>query len=160
NNDEATSQPFGLMATELSDNAIAKSQRVDWTLVDSKDFGVTVFGYQNEVGTDFKPFGQAKNEFDTPGTTTIKAGSQLRVGAFGFGFSQSNVTSSIDAVPGFSENRQESLATKQEASVTVDLPHLLLGMEASSGLTSKLLPTLWVSASDKSVPSFGPGAAA
>jgi hypothetical protein len=52
------------------------------------------------------------------------------------------------------------LATKQEASVTVDLPHLLPGTEGSSGLTSKLLPTLWVSASDKSSPSSGPGAAA
>jgi hypothetical protein len=159
-NDEATSQPFGLTATELGDNAIAKSQRVDWRLVDLKDFGVTVFGYQNEVGADFKPFGQAENEFETPGTTTLKAGSQLRVGAFGFGFSQSNVTSSADAVPGFSESRQESLATKQEASVTLDLSHLLPGTEAPSGLTSNLLPTLWVSASDKTSPSSGPGAVA
>jgi hypothetical protein len=158
---ETTSQPFGLTATELSDNAIAKSQRVDWKLVDLKDFGVTVFGYQNEVGADFKPFGQTKDEFDTSGTSTMKAGSQLRIGAFEFGFSQSSITSSTDAAPSFSGSKEDPItATKQEASVTVDLPHLLPGMEGSSDLTAKLLPTLWVSASDKSTPNSNPGAGA
>jgi hypothetical protein len=45
------------------------------------------------------------------------------------------------------------------SSVTLDLAHLLLG-QPSSGLTSSLLPTLWVSASDASTPSSGPGATA
>jgi hypothetical protein len=152
-NNEETSQPFGLAPTEWGANAMAKSQKVDWTLVDLKNFGVTVFGYQNEVGSNFKPFGQTKSEFATAGTSTMKAGGQVRVGAFGFGFAQSSIASTEDSEANFS-------AAQQEASVTLDLPHLLPGMQGSSDITANLLPTLWASASDKSTPNSSLGAAA
>ena len=105
---------------------MARSQKVDWTLVNLKNFGVTAFGYQNEVGSDFKPFGQTKNEFDgSAGSSTMKAGGQVRVGPFGFGFAQSSREQL--AWSGFQgvETGANLAAVQQEASVTLDLAQLL-----------------------------------
>ena len=73
------------------ETSLARSQRVDWTLVNLKNFGLTAFGYQNEVGTDFQQFGQTKTEFGAAGTSTMKVGSEVRIGAFGFGLAQSSI---------------------------------------------------------------------
>ena len=61
--DDGNSGPFGLNPVPWGAAAVARSQKVDWTLVNLKNFGVTAFGYQNEVGGDFKPFGETKKEF-------------------------------------------------------------------------------------------------
>jgi hypothetical protein len=143
NNDD-NADPTGLTPTPWGANAMAKSQKVDWTIVNLKNLGVTAFGYHSEVGNEFQPFGQTKTEFATAGTSTMKAGGQVRVGAFGFGFAQSSITNKDDSVANFS-------AVQQEASVTLDLPHLLPA-QASSGLVSKVVPTIWMTASDRQAP--------
>jgi len=137
NNDRAA-EPFGLAMSELPTNA-AISQKLDWTVVDSKNFGMTVFSYQNQVGSGFKPFGETKSEFTTAGTRMAKVGGQVRVGAVGFGFAQSSANTE--------DPRVNSFATQNEASVTLALSQLLPDMEGS---VSQLLPaSLWASASDK-----------
>ena len=60
---DENSGAFGLTPVPWGATAMARSQKVDWTLVNLKNFGVTAFGYQNEVGSNFKAFGQTKNEF-------------------------------------------------------------------------------------------------
>jgi hypothetical protein len=141
NNDE-TSGPLGLTPAEWGANAMAKSQRVDWTLVNLKSFGMTAFGYQSEVGRNFEPFGQTKKEFATPGTSTIKAGGEVRVGAFSFGLAQSSVANTEESVADFS-------AVEQEASVALDLPHLLQGTQ-----WSRLLPTIRATGSTRHTPTL------
>jgi hypothetical protein len=111
----------------------ARSERIDWALFDAKDFGLTAFAYRNEIGSGFEPFGQTKKEFAAPGTVKTKAGGQARIGPVGFGLAQTKLQS-ID----FGES---SVATQQEASLTVDLPDLLA---RTSGASSKLLPRLWL----------------
>jgi hypothetical protein len=101
-NTDKTSQPFSLASTEWPTNTTAKSQKVEWKVVDSKNLGVTVFGYQNEVGSGFKPFGETKKEFATPGTRTMKAGAQVRVGALSFGFAHSRIANMVDSIANFS----------------------------------------------------------
>jgi hypothetical protein len=134
--------------------AMARSQKVDWTLVNLKNFGVTAFGYQNEVGSNFKSFGQTKHEFGAAGSTTLKAGGQVRVGPFGFGFAQSSREQL--AWSGFQgvETGANLAAVQQEASVTLDLAQLLPNKEAS-GLSTKLLPTLWVTTSNEHTSTSG-----
>jgi hypothetical protein len=132
-------------------DATARSQRLDWTFVHLENFEVTAFGYQNEVGRDFRPFGQTKNEFAMAGTSTTKAGGQVRVGPFGFGYAMSDLeyAGPLTNLSAMQQGVTSSTAVQQEASVTLDLPRLLSGTEMSSGLFSKLLPTLWVTGSDK-----------
>ena len=101
-NTDKTAQPFSLASTEWSTNTTAKSQKVELRVVDSKNFGVTVFGYQNEVGSGFKPFGETKKEFATPGTRTMKAGGEVRVGALSFGFAHSRIANTVDSIANFS----------------------------------------------------------
>lgn len=155
-NTDKTSQPFSLAPTEWPTNTTAKSQKVEWKVVDSKNLGVTVFGYQNEVGSGFKPFGETKKEFAAPGTRTMKAGGQIRVGALSFGFAHSRIANTVDSIANFSttqdtdenyffpaRNSNAYSAAKNEASVTLALPELLAGVEVSH-----LLPNLWTSVSN------------
>ena len=76
---------------QWGDDATARSQRLDWTLLKFTNFEVTAFGYQNEVGAAFAPFGQTKNEFVIAGTQTMKAGGRVRVGSFSFGVAGSSL---------------------------------------------------------------------
>jgi hypothetical protein len=142
--DADTSGPFG--PTAWNDNATAKSQKVDGTLVNLKDFGLTAFGYRSEVGYDFRSFGQNKSEFATPGTSTTKFGGEARFGAFAFGLAHSDITKLDNLGPAFSSGEDNAIATVDEASLKFDLPRLLSG---ESGLTAKLIPTVWMSASDR-----------
>jgi hypothetical protein len=142
-------QPVGLAAGELS-TTTAISQKVDWTVVNSKNFGLTVFSYQNQVGDGFKPFGTTKAEFATAGTRMMKTGGQVRLGAVGFGFSQAVTTA--ESSPAILS------ATQKEVSVSLALPQLLPNMEKS---VATLLPTsLWASVSDKRTLRVGSQAAA
>ena len=158
-NTDKTSQPFSLASTEWPTNTTAKSQKVEWKVVDSKNLGVTVFGYQNEVGSSFKPFGEAKKEFATPGTRTMKAGGQVRVGALSFGFAHSRIANTVDSIANFSptqdtdanyfftaKNSNAYSTAQNEASVALALPELLAGVQAP---VSNLLPNLWASVSNK-----------
>ena len=149
NNDE-TSGPFGLTSAPWGTNALARSQRVDWTLVNLKNFGITAFGYQNEVGRDFEPFGQTKKEFATAGSTTMKAGGQVRVGPFGFGFAQSSIASTDGFAGTYFTSTTTDSTVQQEASASFNLAQLVPG-----GLAPKLLPTLWMSASTSQAPTSG-----
>ena len=148
---DENSGAFGLTPVPWGATAMARSQKVDWTLINLKNFGVTAFGYQNEVGSNFKAFGQTKNEFGTAGSSTMKAGGEVRVGPFGFGFAQSSREQL--AWSGFQgvETGANLAAVQQEASVTLNLAHLP-GTEGS-GFFTKLLPTLWASASTGHTPS-------
>jgi hypothetical protein len=140
-----TSPSFAQAPNERPVNS-AISQKMDWTVVDSKNFGMTVFGYQNQVGSGFKPFGETKTEFSTAGMRTMKFGGQVRVGALGAGFAQS--------VANAEDPRVNSSATQSEASVSLALSQLMSDMEPS---VSKLLPTsLWASFSDKRTLNIGP----
>jgi hypothetical protein len=132
-NSETNSRLFGLTATD----ATARSQRFDWSVINEKNFGLMVFGYENEVGRDFRPFGKTKKEFAVAGTTTRKAGSEMRLGSFGIGFAQSRIEG-LDPVAGFG-------AEQQEASFTIDLPSLLVG----ANLASSFVPTVWMNGSIK-----------
>jgi hypothetical protein len=156
-NHEENSEPFGLTPAQLGADRMAKSQRLDWTVVNFKNFGVTAFGYQNEVGRDFQPFGQTKNEFTTAGTSTMKAGGQVRVGPFGFGFAESSLENAgpVTNLAAVQQGMANLAAVRQEASVTLDLPHLLPGTGVSSGVLSKLLPTLWVTGGNSHPPTSG-----
>jgi hypothetical protein len=145
---EETSGPFGLSPTAWGANATAKSQRVDWTLVNLKNFGLTTFGYQNEVGYDFRSFGRTKKEFATPGTGTMKAGGEVRLGAFSIGLAHSNITAWQESTLAFSGAGEEPVATVDEASLAINLPRLLSG-RASTGVIGKLVPTVWMTASDR-----------
>jgi hypothetical protein len=152
--DNENSGPFGLSSVPLGAAAMARSQKVDWTIVNLENFGVTAFGYQNEVGSDFKSFGQTNNEFATPGSSTMKAGGQVRVGPFGFGFAQSSREQF--AQYGFAETGANLAAVGQEASVTLDLANVLPGTQAS-GLLTKLLPSLWLATGNEHTPTSGQG---
>ena len=155
--DNESSAPFGLTQVQWGADGMARSQRLDWTVVNLKDFGVTAFGYQNEVGRDFQPFGQTKSEFAMAGISTMKAGGQVRVGPFGFGFAQSSLENAgpVTNLAAVQQGATNLAAVQQEASVTLDLAHLLSGTQVSSGLFSKLLPTFWVTRSDKHTPTAG-----
>ncbi len=165
-----TSERFGLALTKQPNNTTAKSQKIEWSVVDSTNFGLTVFGYQNEVGSGFKPFGQTKKEFETPGTETTKAGGEVRVGAFSFGFAHSRIANIVDSNANFftapdanasfvaAQNSNTNFSAAQnEASVTLALAKLLPGMQES---ISSLLPNLWASVSDKQTLNTGLGTVA
>jgi hypothetical protein len=139
----------------------AKSQKVDWNVVDLRGFGLTVFSYQNEVGSGFKSFGDTKKEFVTPGTSTTKAGGQVRVGAVSFGFAHSRIANIMDSSANFftasesnanyfAPQQSNAVAAQNEASVTLALSKLLPGIE------SNLLPNLWASVSNKQALHVGP----
>ena len=150
---------FGLGSTDWPTNTMAKSQKVDWAIVDLSSFGLTVFGYQNEVGSGFKPFGETKNEFAAAATRTMKAGGQVRLGAFSFGYAHSCTAKTVDSNANFfttpdsnanffaaQDANANSCAAQNEASVALALPQLLPGLEGS---VSNLLPNLWATVSDK-----------
>src|SRR6185312_6903007 len=107
--DADTPGPLGPVAWD--DNATAKSQKADWTLINLKNFGLTAFGYQSEVGYDFRSFGQNKKEFATPGTSTMKAGGEVRLGAFALGLAHSDITKLDNMVPAFSAVDENAGAT-------------------------------------------------
>ena len=106
------SRPFGLTPAMWDDDATARSKRLDGTLVNLNNFGVTAFAYENEVGRDFQPFGSAKNEFAIAGTSTMKAGGQVRVGPLGFGYA----ASSIDYASPLTSPLQQAMTTRQRCS--------------------------------------------
>ena len=126
----------------------ARSQKIDWKLFDSKNFGVTAFGYQSEVGRGFEPFGGSKKEFKEAGTRQLKAGANMRVGAFGFGLSQSTVEKTYGS---------SDAAFTSGASASVDLPRLAQAAKVPGDLTLKLIPTLWMNASTSQSPSTEQG---
>jgi hypothetical protein len=142
------SETFSLTPASWGTDAMARSQRLDWTLVHLTNFGVTAFGYQNEVDGNFHVFSQLKNEFGQPGTSTTKVGGEARVGPFGFGFAQSSVDNFVQSNFENVAPITTLTAVQQEASVTLDVPHLLLAAQMSSSLFSKLLPSLWAGGSD------------
>jgi hypothetical protein len=120
---------------------MARSQKVDWTLVDSNNFGLIAFGYHSEVGRRFEPLGQTKTEFEKAGTNTMKAGGQVHIGAFGFGLAQSSATDT-EAAGTYFRSTESNPTLAQEASASVNLADLAAGNPAS-----KVLPALWMSAS-------------
>jgi hypothetical protein len=132
-NHEANSRFFGLTPHDSA----ARSQRLDWTLVNQQNFGLTAFGYENEVGRDFRPFGKTKKEFAVAGSTTRKAGGEMRLGPFRMGLAQSSIEG-LDPVASFGTEQKE-------ASLTIDLPSLLAG----TGTASSFVPTLWMNGSIK-----------
>jgi hypothetical protein len=86
----------------------------------------------------------------------MKAGGQVRVGPIGFSFAQSAIenagpVTNLAAVQGATN----LAAVQQEALVTLDLPHLLPGTQAWSGILTKLLPTIWVAGSHRHTPTSG-----
>jgi hypothetical protein len=147
---ENTPGPFGLTVSDSGVDSMARSQRVDWKLLDTKSFGVTAFGYRSEVGQSFEPLEQGKkNEFGKAGTSVIKAGGQVKIGAFGFGLAQSSITDT-DATGSYFGSTDSKPTLEQEASASVNLPQLVPGH-----LASKVLPVLWMSASTSQAPSSG-----
>jgi hypothetical protein len=141
---------FGISPMQWGDDATARSQRLDWTLLKFTNFEVTAFGYQNEVGAAFAPFAQTKNEFVIAGTQTMKAGGRVRVGSFSFGVAGSSLENAPPVTNLAVVEQGTSLtAVQQEASLTLDLAHLLRATGVSSGVLSRLLPTLSVTRSDK-----------
>jgi len=162
-NKNETSQPFGSASTGLPANTMAKSKRVDWDVFSSTDFGVTVFGYQNDVGSGFKPFGENKKEFVTAGTSTMKTGGQVRLGALSIGFAHSQITNTVGSPANVfapadffaaQDVTANFLAAQNEVSVTLATPKLLSGMQGS---VSNLLPTLWATFSDKKTKALNTG---
>jgi len=132
-----TSGPLGLSPTD----GIAQSQQIDGTLIDLEGFRVTAFAYQNEVGRSFDAFGRTKKEFETPGTRKMKAGANMRVGAFGFGLAQSSTENTYGSAAG---------ALASEASASVDVAQLLRATGVSGQLAPKLIPTVWMNAGTSS----------
>jgi len=132
-----TSGPLGLSPAD----GIAQSQKIHGTLIDLKDFNLSTFAYHSEVGRHFEAFGRAKKEFKTVGTRRMKAGANMKMGAFGFGLAQSiteDTYGSADA------------AFKSEASASIDLPRLMQAAKVPGDLTPKLIPTVWMNASTTS----------
>ena len=146
----ATSNDFA--PEQWGTDATARSQRLDWTVLKATNFQLTAFGYQSEVGRNFVPFGQTKNEFAMAGTKTIKAGGQVRAGAFGLGFAESSLLSAgpVTNLPAVQQGATSFAAEQQDASVTLDLPYLMEGTQIS-----KFLPTLWVTGSQRHGPAEG-----
>ena len=138
-NDYQTSGPLDLSPTD----GLARSQKLDWTLFESKTFGVTAFGYQSEVGRSFEPFGRTKKEFKEAGTRELTAGANMRLGAFGFGLSQSSIEKTYGSA---------DAAFKSKASASVDLPRLVRGANLPGDLAPKLVPTVWMNASTSQAP--------
>jgi hypothetical protein len=110
----------GHIQDEAENSGVARSQRFDWTLLDQGNFGLTAFGYYNEVGRQFVAFGTNKKEFKLAGTNIMKAGAQIVAGAFKFGFAQANIK---DAGGG------DNIASMQESSVSVDLKKLVTSLQ-------------------------------
>jgi hypothetical protein len=140
-NSDDNSGQFRLTAVSSGADAMATSQRLDWTLVNLKNFRVTAFGYQNEVGREFQPFGHTKKEFATAGSSTIEASLE-----------NAGPVTNLAAVQQEATNLS---AVTQEAKITLDLPHLLPGTLVSSDVLSKFLPTIWVTGKDKHTPTSG-----
>ncbi|MEJ2653198.1 MAG: hypothetical protein P8173_15805 [Gammaproteobacteria bacterium] len=143
--DGETSELFGLAPAQWATNTMAKSQKVEWTAVNLENFGVTVFGYENEVGSGFKPFGKTAKEFATAGTKTTKAGGQVRVGAFSLAFAHSWIAKIVDSPANLfmaQEPDANLFATKNEGTITLSLPKLLTGLQEP---VSNMLPNLWAS---------------
>jgi hypothetical protein len=148
-NDHQNSGAFALAPMLWGDDATARSKRVDWSVVNSRDFGVTAFSYQSAIGRTFQPADQTKNEFAMPGTSTTTAGGKVRAGAFDFGFAVSSVEYAGPGTELLQQGVANATAVQQEALVSLDLRRLLSGSPASSEFFSTLLPTLWVTVSDK-----------
>jgi hypothetical protein len=129
------------------DSALARSQRFDWKILDDKNLSITAFGYQNEIGKEFRPFGKFKKEFAKADTSTTKAGAKVRLGPLGVGFTQS-ATGNAEPSIEYGDNLPRLAATQQDVNVTLDLPKLLSNIEELSGISSELIPNLWVSQSD------------
>jgi hypothetical protein len=149
-NNEETSGPFGLSPGLGGAISSAQSQRVDWTLVNLKSFGITAFGYQNEVGRDFRSFGQAKTEFGVAGSSTLRAGSQVRMGAFDFGLAQSSIAKTDGYAGTYFTSSTTDSTVQQEASASVKLAQLVPG-----GLAPQLLPTVWLTVGTNQAPTSG-----
>jgi hypothetical protein len=149
NNDE-TLGPFGLSPGPGGTASLARSQRIDWTLVNLKKFGITAFGYQNVVGRDFQPFGQVRTEFGVAGSSTMKAGTQIRIGAFGFGLAQSSIANTDGYAGTYFTSTTTDSTMQQEASASVNVAQLVQG-----GLAPQLLPTLWLSVGANQTPTSG-----
>jgi hypothetical protein len=148
---DGTSGPFGLTASDWRADSMARSQRVDWTLVNSKNFGLTAFGYHSEAGRGFEPLGQTKkSEFGTAGENTMKAGAQVRIGSFGFGLAQSSTANTDESAGTYFRSTNTNPTLQQEASASVNLAQLVPG-----NLAPKLLPTLWMNASAGQTPTSG-----
>jgi hypothetical protein len=143
---EETTDNSGLATTAWDDTAKAQSEKVDWTLINQKNFGLTTFGYRNEVGYEFQSFGQNKKEFATPGTSTMEFGGEARLGAFALGLAHSDITKLDSLAPAFSSGGDNAVATLDEASLKVDLHRFLA---AGDGLAAKLIPTVWISAGER-----------
>jgi len=138
-NNYLTSGPLGLSPTD----GIAQSQKIDGTLINLKDFGLTTFAYHGEVGRNFESFGRTKKEFKTPGTREMKAGANMRVGAFGFGLAQSISESTYGS---------EDAALNSSASASVNLPRLIKAAKVPGDLAPKLIPSIWMNASTNQSP--------
>jgi len=148
-NDGKTSELFGLASADWPADRMAKSQKIEWTAVNMENFGVTVFGYRNQVGSGFKPFGKTTKEFATVGTTTTKAGGQVRVGAFSFVFAHSRIANIVRSPANLfiAQNPNANFSGVQnEGTVTLSLPKLLAGLHGSA---ANMLPNLWASVSIK-----------
>ena len=80
----------------------------------------------------------------------MKAGGRVRVGSFSFGVAASSLENAQPVTNLAALQQGTSLtAVQQEASLTLDLAHLLRATGVSSGVLSRLLPTLSVTRSDK-----------
>jgi hypothetical protein len=146
----------------LNSDTTMVSRRLDLTVVNSGNFGVTAFGYSSEAGGGFKPFG-AQSNLPKAGTRTMKAGGQVRAGPFSFGFAESSIENTQPLSFGLEDSNIENIdnvaqlaAVQQELSATLDLPQLV-GSQVSTGFFSTLLPTLWVASNDQHTLASGQG---
>ena len=80
----------------------------------------------------------------------MKAGGQVRIGAFGFGLAQSSIANTDGYAGTYFTSTTTNSTVQQEASASVNLAQLVPG-----GLAPKLLPTLWMSASTSQAPTSG-----
>jgi hypothetical protein len=143
-NDEDTVRP-GFNGVS-DDSALARSQRFDWKIFDSENLGISAFGYQNEIGREFRPFGKFKKEFARANSSTTKAGGNVRLGPLGIGFTQT-ATGNAEPSIEYAGDLPRLTATQQEVNATLDLPKLLPNIQELSGISSELIPSLWVSRS-------------
>src|SRR5690349_47897 len=139
------------------DSALARSQRFDWKIFDRGNLGISAFGYQNEIGREFRPFGKFKKEFATANSSTTKGGGNVRLGPLKIGFTQS-ATGKAEPSIEYGDNLPRVTATQQEVNATLDLQKLLPDFQDLTGMPSELVPSLWVSQSYNH-PSSRPGSA-
>ena len=140
-------------------NTLARSQRFNSTLLNRENFGVTAFGYQNEVGRGFRSFGEVlrKKEFATAGSSTTKAGGNVRLGPSVSVLHKRPLRMRSQALNTARTSRalQQS---QQEVNATFDLPKLSRQPGRAERPLIGALPVLWASQSYKH-PSSDQGAA-